>query len=481
MAGPVYDEIATTKDGRDITRGYVESLELLRPQDSVLWTQGGDYATYRELLRDDQVKPVWEQRRLAVVAEEWEVLPGGSSRRDKAAAQALREDLADLGWDRITDRMLYAIFFGYAVGECLYTRDWGRVRLTDIRVRRHDRFAFAPNGDLRLLTMRHPLGEDLPSQKFWTISVGSDNDDEPYGLALGHWLYWPVFFKRNNIRLWLYALDKYGSPTAVGTYPPSAQPEEKARLLATLEAIQRDSGIILPEGHKITLLEAMKYATTEHVALYDRLNAAISKVVVGQTMTTDDGSSQAQATVHWDVLRALAKADSDVICESFNRGPARWLTGWNFPGAAAPKVWRRFEEPADLKGRSEIEKNVYAVGYRPKLQTIREEYGGEWEPVNAAGPPDTSPPAFAGETSEAGDADPVDQLSDQLEEAARPLMDQLLEPVQELLARANSLEEFRDGLLDAYAPQPIGELGTLLQKALTVAELSGRWKVDRGE
>ncbi|WP_193771273.1 hypothetical protein [Candidatus Magnetaquicoccus inordinatus] len=38
---PVYREVATTADGRDITRSYWSALDLLQPQDSVLRDKGG--------------------------------------------------------------------------------------------------------------------------------------------------------------------------------------------------------------------------------------------------------------------------------------------------------------------------------------------------------------------------------------------------------------------------------------------------------
>jgi hypothetical protein len=55
-------------------------------------------------------------------------------------------------------------------------------------------------------------------------------------------------------------------------------------------------------------------------------------------MTTDDGSSLAQAKVHEGVMDEVVKSDSDLLSASFNEGPGRWLTEWNFPGAAPPKA-----------------------------------------------------------------------------------------------------------------------------------------------
>ncbi len=43
--------------------------------DSVLQQRGRDMQLYDELLRDDQVKPCFQQRRLAATQSEWDVEP----------------------------------------------------------------------------------------------------------------------------------------------------------------------------------------------------------------------------------------------------------------------------------------------------------------------------------------------------------------------------------------------------------------------
>ncbi len=182
---PVMGEIATSLDGRDITRGYVDALPLLPPTDTVLQARGGgDYRIYEEILRDDQVQATFQQRRLAVVATEWEVVPGGRRRIDQAAADFLSEQLDRIRFDAITDKMLFGVFYGYAVAEILWARD-GRFVVADrIKVKNPRRFGFAPGGGLRLLTLDNPDGEMLPPAKFWHFATGHWHDDDPYGLLL---------------------------------------------------------------------------------------------------------------------------------------------------------------------------------------------------------------------------------------------------------------------------------------------------------
>ncbi len=56
---------------------------LMENPDSVLQQRGRDMRLYDELLRDDQVKPCFQQRRLAVTQSEWDVEPASAYNEDK--------------------------------------------------------------------------------------------------------------------------------------------------------------------------------------------------------------------------------------------------------------------------------------------------------------------------------------------------------------------------------------------------------------
>lgn len=500
---PPMGEFAEISGGRDITRGFI-SQELLDAQDPLLLLKGGDYVAYEQVRSDDQVKAVIEQRRLAVVSCEWEVLPGGTSAADKLAAEFLTEQLENIRWDGVTDKMLNGVFYGFGVAECLYARDGARLVLEKIKVRKQRRFRFASDGRLKLLTMQSPRGEFVPDRKFWTFATGADNDDDPYGLGLAHWLYWPVFFKRNGIKFWLMFLEKLGGPTAVGKYQPGATDQEKKKLLAAAAAIQTDAAVILPDGMVLELLEATRSATPDYATLLDKMNAAISKVVVGQTMTTDDGSSQSQAQVHMDVRQDLVKADADLVNESFNMQVARWLTEWNFPGAKVPKVWRRIDDEPDLKPQAERDKLIYDMGFKPSLAYITETYGGDWLEDKT---PRQPPPAIAGAAADDGAAedgatddgaageDPAlaepgaaatrDALDDLIASAIESdgwerVMGPIVEPIRERLAKAESLEEFRDALAEILKLMDPAALTELLARALFNGRLAGEVAADIG-
>lgn len=486
IAAPESREIATTRDGRDITRGYLSPLQLLQPQDTVLAARGaGNYAIYREVLRDDQVAATFAQRRLAVIGRQWEVEPGGDKRHDKAAAAFLKEQLDSLNWDAVTNGMLYGVFYGYAVAEFLWGREGSRITIDAVKVRDRRRFGFDGEMQLRLMTTANPMpGEALPERKFWSFATGADHDDEPYGLGLAHWLYWPVFFKRGGLKFWLVFLEKFGQPTATGKYPASATPEEKARLLAALGAIMTDSGIILPEGMAVELLEAARSGTADYTALYDRMNDAIAKVVLGQTLTTEAKGGQYKADVQMDVRQDLVKSDADLVCQSFNRSAARWLTEWNFPGAAVPRVWRQIDEGEDLEKRAKVDQALHEMGYEPaSIDYINETYGGEWQKKAAPAPtaaPGQAPPADEPQFAEPGaNSATEDQLA--LEAGADALAadyeNAIGARVDELVAMAEStgdLATFRERMTELLRGKPVEPVQEAIERSGFTARLMGR-------
>lgn len=376
---PLMREISAAEEGRDITRPFVSASRQLVSQDSVLQGRGGDYAIYEDLLRDDQVASTFQQRRLAVTSAAWGVVPGGQDRASRKAADHLQEMLLNLNWDDITDKMLYGLFYGFSVAECLWERQGNQIELAQVLVRKQRRFAFDPQGRLLLRLPQDHQGERLPEKKFWCFSAGADNDDEPYGLGLAHWLYWPVYFKRNGIKMWSIFMDKFGMPTAKGTYPPNATLEEKQRLLAALRAIQTDSGIVVPEGMQVELVEATRGGTVHYEQFLDRMNRAIAKVVLSQTMTTEAEGGQYKAEVHKTVRDEVLRRDATLISNSFNDSVVRWLTGWNHPNATPPRVWRRLDDQVDLRPQAERDKILFDMGFRPTQAYVRETYGEGWD------------------------------------------------------------------------------------------------------
>jgi phage gp29-like protein len=380
---PELGEIAPPDDPLNPLRGTglqaAPYVSILTPEDSILRSKGGieNLRIYRELLRDDQVAAAWQQRRLSLLSCETKVEPGADDAASIAAADALREELGALAWDDVTDKALHAIFFGWGVAEVLWRPDGSRVRFDAIKVRDRARFRFDRDQRLYLWAQGWRV---MPDRKFWTLRAGADHHDEPYGLGLAHALYWPVFFKRNDIKFWLVFLEKFGMPTALAKVPAGQinDPAVVSKAVAMLRQIATDAGVVVPDSVAVELLEAARGGAADYESLHAAMNSAISKILVGQTMTTDNGSSRAQAQVHERVAEAIMQADSDLLCGSFTAGPVRWWTEWNFSGATPPRVWRDTKAPEDMNRRAERDERIAKLGYDPTEDYIRATYGEGW-------------------------------------------------------------------------------------------------------
>ena len=483
---PSLDEVANVGAGRDITRGFLPEGLITHSTDTVLRQQGGGNAIiYEELARDDQVKTCRQQRELALISKEWGVDPGDSSRKAKKAADRLTQVLERLSWDDKTQKMLAAVLYGYSVSELMWATDGVEITLSDIKVRNRRRFGFLPSGELRMKTFAHyGEGEALPPGKFWAFSCGADHDDEPYGLGLGHYLYWPVWFKKNGIKFWLLFLEKFGQPTAVGKYPVGSSDAEKTRLLQALSAIQSSTAIRIPDGMQIEFLEAARSGTADYTALIDRMNASISKVYLGHASAADEtpGRLGGQSTAT-DVRDDLIRADADLICGSFNRTVAKWLTFYNDgDGVAPPRVWRKTEEPTDLKACADKDKVIFDMGFKPTLQYVTDKYEGEYTEIQTAPvvvDPNIDPttvPQFAEHTPEV-DPSPVTAQTDLLAQAAAPMLKGWVDSIRTKVEKAQSLEALRDDLLASYSELDSTELVKVMALAFSCAELSGRFDV----
>jgi phage gp29-like protein len=283
----VTQEIATVD--RDIHRVWYGNV--LRNEDSTLLTRGAakGLLIYDELKRDAHAGAVLAKRKLAVTSRPWKVDPASDAAADKAAAELVRKALEHLRFNNLCKRLLEATLKGYSVAETLWELRDGAVLPARVKAKDPRRFVFDKAERLRLLTPDARLeGIELPPRKFIVHRRGAD-DDSPYGTGIGGMLFWPVFFKRNGITFWLTFADKFGNPTPVGKYPNGAGAPEQKKLLDALRSLAQDTGVIIPEGMVIELLEAQRSGTVDtYEKLVRYMDEQISKAVLGETMSTEE-------------------------------------------------------------------------------------------------------------------------------------------------------------------------------------------------
>lgn len=499
---PITDEIAGVE--KDIFRDYLGKT-LLNP-DKVLKSESGGKGIklYEDLLHDSQVRSNLQTRRLAVVGKEWEVVPASEDDGDIEIAEYVEDVLKGFNFDAARVSLLSAIVLGFKVGEIMWEYSEGDVWVKEIIGRASRRFVFDIENNLRLVTFNNIVhGEPLPDKKF-IVFRNISNNGSPYGAGLGSSLYWPVWFKKNAIKFWMIFADKFGSPTAIGKYPQGTTKEQQEALLSAIEAIQQESAIKIPDNMLIELLEASRSGTVNtYETLCNFMNAEISKIILGQTLTTEigqTGGAYSASQTHEEIRQDYIKADADSLCECLNNSLIRWIVDYNFGSRVRgqgsrgyPNVWIRTEDEKDLKPLAERDKIIYDMGFEPEDETyINETYGGKWK-RRAVNTTPFNPPLLRGNEGVVGsqqfvekkgcpvcmsekgqEKDTVDNMVDRLMDEAD--LDPMIDVIKKFIEDAKSMEELRDRLLEAYSDMDAVELGNLMQKAFTAAEMMGRFE-----
>ncbi len=450
--------------------------DIIPNDDLVLSSLGGDLIEYEKLLRDHEVQSCYQQRRDAVIACEWIVEAGGKGKKDIMAAEMLNEYLEALSWDRKTRMMLSGVFHGYSVSECMWVKDGIHIGLDDIFVRKQRRFGFGK--DMRELRLRETLGvrsTPMPERKFWVSTFGADDDDSPYGRGLGHYLWWPVFLKRNGAKFWAIYLDKFGSPSVKATYPNNATEEQKRIALQAAKALRQQSATAFPEGFDLAFVEATGSGTGSYMSFMSYWDTAIIKIVLSQTGTSNAGAYVGTANVHKSVRLDVVRSDADLLYESFNRGPAKWLTEWNYPGAVVPKVKRIVEDSERVEMQIDRDSKIYNMGFELSEDACREKYGEGWSKREN----NPAPASFAEQSMQRDPAhlDDVELIAGQLDQLAASEMDALINQVRDLMddaeLKGEGLDYVAEHLLQLYPGMDMSGIGELLGQAMSLANLQG--------
>lgn len=471
-------EIASVK--RDIMN--LSFMGILHNKDTTLATRGNGRGLkiYDDIERDCHAFAVLQKRKMAVIARPWVVEPASESPADEKVADFIRQQLERMNFDKLTLDLLDANLKGFAISEIMWQQDGANITVDKIYPRDQTRFTFDTDYQLHLLTLQDMLkGELMPDRKFIVHSFGG-KDGNPYGLGLGNRLFWPVFFKRQDISFWLTFADKFGSPTLLGKYPAGTGEPEQSEFIKKLAMMAQDAAIAVPDNMMLELLEASRAGGAdvfERVARY--MDEQISVAVLGETMTTSaqgGGLGGNQSRTHNEVRLELVKADADLLSATLNQTLIKWLTEFNFPNAVPPRVYRIVEEDDDLNLRSERDERIAALGFKPTLDYITKNYGEGWELATEAtnGKPNTDPTTVFAEGVAFADQLALDKAIDLLaSDQMQSQMEKLLKPIAKLV-NENTPEALQGILAESFAELDSAGMQELMARAFFVAEVWGR-------
>ncbi len=321
---------------------------------------------------------------------------------------------------------------------------------------------------------------------------------------------WAYMFQNFSAKAWAIFLEVYGHPLRVGKYESGASKEDKAILLRAVRNIAADAAAIIPQGMGIDFVEAASTTgQSPHQVNLDWWNNQLSKLVLGQTGTTDTGQYVGTADAHQQVRDDIKSDDAAQLAATLERDLVKAVVDLNYgPRPRYPTLRIGDPETEDVTALVNNVKTFVSLGGPVPVSWLGDKLGipapAPGEPVLKAPAP---PPAF-GTPPDGGDDDPegadgadlepepvpeggklsvqaqlpqaappandaLDTLqSDQLADW-QPLVKPLVDPLQALLDECSTLEEFQARLPEVLAKQNPAKLAQSLAQAAFVSRLAG--------
>ncbi len=281
----------------------------------------------------------------------------------------LDSDLLKSVWFRKKMRLdMESIFYGYTL---MYpVLEGGHV----VDVRPVDRGHFVPQRGKILQNPYHNEGLPLKGlEKYlWLAQLG----DDPFGLletaaAL-------TILKRHSWSSWDEFEQIFGIPLRVARVRGSDQ--EKQNVLNTM--INSVKSQVLATGHN-TEIQVIPGGQSDAFQVFAKkievVNKEMSKLVLGQTMTTDEGSSKSQSETHYKVQSAILKEDTLRLLAHINAFlPVLRQYGYPVPVTAEVRIVPATQTADD---KISIDSVLLQSGVQLDTKYLEETYG-----VKIAGP-----------------------------------------------------------------------------------------------
>jgi phage gp29-like protein len=489
--GSLSGQIATRLAAGDMASFF----GLLPNPDPVLRAMGKQIPVYRNLLVDPLVMGARRRRAGAVLAMERGFDLEQSKRTPARVLKALEAAFAELDVQRIVRDLIDGAFFGYRVSEVMWGNKGGLVLPLDLIGKPSEWFGFE-HEDVRLKFRPRMAtqGVDVPDRKF--VVVGKMRSwENPYGEADLAACFWPVTFKRGGFKFWMTFTEKYGMPWAVGKQPRQSGEKEANNLADKLAQMVRDAVAVIPDDSSVEFLTPSGSFNSD---MYENLlmfcSREISIALLGNNQSVEMQSNKASAQAAHEVEKELRDDDAEMVAAGLNQ-LTRYICEVNWPGVVPPVYCFYEQEEVDdvLASRDQKLKQAglnFTKAYWMRAYDLEDGDVGPDTPPGATQPgAGTGAPgaqvdaaSFAertGANTPAAITPPdqaaIDAAIEQLPaEAIQAAMKKMLTPALDAIAAAQSPDEVRQALLDAWPQMDATDLEELMGRAYFVADLVGQ-------
>lgn len=362
-----------TRIGGELTPAMVAQI-VIQADIGYLWRLVDLARESRE--KDCHLHAVLSTLELSMAGMELQVIPVSDKPKDRKIAAHVEQIFANFGPNEadpqakglaeLVQHLAGGYYYGHAVAELLYRKNkegqtvpyaadpvMPRRFIYDQQSSRLHFFDYAgnlpyPGVDLTVAYPGHFV-------QFTPIVLGSGPSRE----GLMRPLIWAALFRNWTIRDWMALAELAWKPWRIGYYDKEkySSKADVDGLMVALQYLTTNGSTILPSNTKLDIHwpDAKGGAgDSAHGALAGFMAAEMSKAVLGQTMTTDDGSSKAQATVHEGVRKDRRDAASRAISEALRWQVAAQSVRLNFGADAEVPLVQLVANDTDLAAMAQV-------------------------------------------------------------------------------------------------------------------------------
>jgi phage gp29-like protein len=482
FAAPNRSSLTKEVASRSLAWDYSAMIGLLPDPDPILRKRGDD----------GKVLTAIQTRKLGSLKREYEFNPGTIDGQTDARAEQLCKDLADdledVGMYELLSGLLDAPYYGMTPAELFWEPREGSIRLAKIRVLPNRWFGFDQENNPRFRSLANQTeGDEIPWGKM-VFARHFPTYDNPFGLRLLSRCLWPVAFKKGGTKFWVTFAEKYGMPFLVGKYRQGASPDEQQTLLGALSKMVQDAVAVIPEGNVIEFLDkggssGAGASTDTFDRLRSAMDAEISQVLMGQTLTAQigDSGSYAASKTHEDVLEDYREADQRMVKGVMDE-IGKIYRDINAPEVPAP-VFSWFESEDPQKDFADRDKTLTESGLQIKKAYYVRRYGFQEDEIEVADAAQVdedkqAPSKKDGrqEFAEPGQPSVEDALLAWARQQVATPASSMIDAAEELLGQVENLEQFRDRLIELFSVDAPEQLGELMARMELLGNLSGRYE-----
>lgn len=260
--------------------------------------------TFQDIVLDDHLKSVMTTRVNAAISGSFFLYQDGQEEHDEELSEALRSEW----FDDFMRLVVESRFWGYSLIQLGDVKGMGFSSITCVPrqyvdpVRRGVKPLLYATDDAQLVPI------DKPPFRLWTILVGKEGD-----MGLINEATPLVIWKKNALQFWSQFGELFGIPWRVGK-TDVADNVRRTKMAQMLETSGAAPWAVIDIDDMIEFIE---HSQSDAFEVFDKMaersDKGISKLILGQTMTTENGSSRSQAEVHERVMDELIRGDKKYI------------------------------------------------------------------------------------------------------------------------------------------------------------------------